>query len=57
MHDAARFGHVEVVKALLAAPGMKVGAKNNKGLDAHALAVDYGKPEVAELIRRAKSNL
>jgi hypothetical protein len=36
---------------------MKVGAKNNKGLDAHALAVDYGKPEVAELIRRAKSNL
>ena len=57
LHDAARFGHVEVVKALLAAPGMKVGAKNNKGLDAHALAVDYGKPEVAELIRRAKSNL
>jgi hypothetical protein len=57
LHDAARFGHVEVVKTLLAAPGMKVGAKNNKGLDAHALAVDYGKPEVAELIRRAKSNL
>ena len=50
LHDAARFGHTEVVRLLLAAPGMKVGIKNRKGMDALALAVDYGKPEVAEMI-------
>lgn len=57
LHDAARFGHAGVVRLLLGAPGMKVGLKNNKGLTAHELAVDYGKVEVAEIIRKALSKL
>ena len=57
LHDAARFGHVEVVKLLLATPGIQVGIKNNKGLTALALAEDYGKPEVAAMLRAKGSRL
>ena len=57
LHDAARFGHVEVCKLLLATPGIETGIKNGKGLTALALAEDYGKPEVAALLRAKGSRL
>jgi hypothetical protein len=34
-----------------------VGIKNNKGLTALALAEDYGKPEVAAMLRAKGSRL
>lgn len=57
LHDAARFGHAEVVQLLVCAPGAKIGLKNHKGLDALELAVEYGKAEVANMIRNALSKL
>ncbi len=57
LHGADRFGHAEVVRLLLGAPGAKIRLKNSRGLDALELAVDYGKPEVADMIRQALSKL
>jgi hypothetical protein len=52
LHDAARFGHEQVVQTLLAAgPDLKI--RNTAGLTAHALAIEYGKTAVAEIIQAA----
>jgi ankyrin repeat protein len=45
LHDASRFGHTEVVKALLA-EGAEKNIKNSKGKTASDVAKDYEKMEV-----------
>ena len=52
LHDAARFGHEQVVQTILAA-GSDLKIRNTAGLTAHALAVEYGKTAVAEIIQAA----
>ena len=49
LHDAARFGHGDVVQALLGA-GTDTSIKNTAGHNAHDLALEYGKPSVAQMI-------
>ena len=44
LHDAARFGHAECVRLLLAAPGIKIGLKNSRGKACQMLpAMSYDK--------------
>ena len=50
MHDAARFGHLGIVQALLAAGG-DVTLKNAEGQDVAAVAEAYLKPHVVSFIR------
>ena len=49
LHDAARFGHVSVVKALVAR-GASKDLKNNKGMTAREVAAENGKDECAALL-------
>ena len=49
LHDAARFGHVAVVKALLAR-GASTGLKNAAGQTAKDVAAENGKDDVAGLL-------
>ena len=49
LHDAARFGHEEVIKLLLAAGADKT-KRNNDGKLAVDVANEYEKPEVAKLL-------
>jgi len=56
LHDAARFGHLEVVKQLLNARGVDIGLRNRQGLDALGLAEEYGKRDVADALEQFKRN-
>lgn len=49
LHDAARFGNVDVVKTLLAGGADKT-LVNKEGQTPHATALEYGKPEVAAVL-------
>ncbi|HEY6564123.1 MAG TPA: peroxidase family protein [Pirellulaceae bacterium] len=56
LHDAARFGHREVARLLISA-GADPSVKNNAGQDPLALATEYGKNELAELMRKERGPL
>ena len=51
LHDAARFGHDNICTALLSG-GANAEIKNKDGKTAADVAVDYGKNETAEVIKR-----
>jgi len=50
LHDAARFGHAEVVR-LLVAGGADLSIRNNAGFTALEVATDYNKPDIQQIIR------
>jgi len=50
LHDAARFGHLDVVEALVRG-GADPSTKNAKGNDVFDVADDYNKPEVVALLK------
>ena len=50
---AARYGHLEVVKVLLA-KGADVNAKDNAGNTALMVAAKYGHPEVVKILKDAE---
>jgi len=52
LHDAARFGHVALVKKL--APITNTALKNKVGRTAVQVAQFYGKPEVLEVLKGSK---
>lgn len=56
LHDAAKFGHVKIVKILLEGGADKT-IKNNEGKDAITLALEHEKPQVVELLKGAYSKL
>jgi len=51
LHDAAKFGHEQVVKTLLAA-GSDTKLTNKAGHDPLAVAIEHGKEAVADLISK-----
>merc|ERR1719201_1325182 len=51
LHDAARFGHLDVAEALVRG-GAEPSTKNAKGKDVFDAADDYNKPEVVALLKR-----
>jgi len=51
LHDAARFGHSDVVEALIGA-GAQASIKNTEGKDVSDVANDYDKHEIVALIDR-----
>ena len=53
LHDAARFGHLELCK-LLVSGGASTTIVNKEGQDAHATALEYGKPDVAAFLEECK---
>eukprot|EP01043_Picozoa_sp_COSAG02_P032340 COSAG02_NODE_2156_length_9643_cov_55.052761_9_plen_440_part_00 len=52
LHDAARFGHVELSQVLLSS-GADINIVNKEGQTPYQTAVEYEKPEVAELLAKA----
>jgi len=50
MHDAVRFNHVDVVKALLSAGG-NVNVKNKEGRNVYDVALQYEKHDLANLLK------
>jgi hypothetical protein len=50
LHDAARFGHMDVIRELLAAHA-STDARNNEGLTAEDLATEQGYEAAAQLLR------
>jgi thiol-disulfide isomerase/thioredoxin len=54
LHDAARFGHVELSRVLLSS-GASASIVNKEGQTPHQTAVEYEKPEVAELLAKAEA--
>lgn len=52
LHDAARFGHLELSQRLIAG-GTDLGLRNAAGMTPLELAIEYGKEEVAAAIRAA----
>jgi catalase (peroxidase I) len=52
LHDAAKFGHVTLVKQL--APVTNLTLKNKEGRTALQVAQFYGKPEVVEILQGSK---
>ncbi|KNC52463.1 uncharacterized protein AMSG_12124 [Thecamonas trahens ATCC 50062] len=55
LHDAARFGHADVVKLLLAA-GASTSVTNAAGLTPLQVAVEYSKHDVVALLKAAPSH-
>jgi len=53
LHEAARFGHAQAVKALLAG-NADVSLKNKKNYDALTFSTEFNKDECAAVLRRAK---
>ncbi|UCC99109.1 MAG: ankyrin repeat domain-containing protein, partial [Phycisphaerales bacterium] len=51
LHCAARYGHKEVAE-LLIAKGAGVNARNNEGQTPLDIAVEEGRPEIVELLRK-----
>jgi ankyrin repeat protein len=50
LHFAACYGHLEIVKALIA-KGADMNARTNDGASALGVARRYNKPEVVEFLR------
>ena len=55
LHDAVRFGHAKVTRVLLDA-GADCNIRNKDGYDALALALEYGKADVADMVRQHLTN-
>jgi len=53
LHDACRFGHLEVAEALVQA-GANPALKNKEGQDALGVAEEYGKADVAAMLRKSR---